>query len=378
MVIVGAVGVNRYWPAGELVDRGCGGHPPGPAALVAVDGRTGESLWSRRVGHASGISHGTGVVVVGGESGVLRGFDASSGELAWCRNLPVASGIQPKFAAAGAIVATYSADGFIVAFDPSSGKEEWRVPLPGSSGGNGSPVPTALPPAPAVDPEGPAVDPEGPLGLIGGDVLWVTNGAADPLALAVIDPGNGSLIEPSPSLPAQFQPGGTVEEMGTLLLYASGTADMGRQERDLLMIDTDANTQLWRRTVPGYLTSMATTETGATLVLVIDQTAGTGTRFGETVLSAYDADDGTPAWERPLPITAAGVYAGVPGAAVVTSGTEMLAFSVETGETLWTSDQGSPGRQRPYTVDGSYRDVVQPPESGAYIGLIVAERPYRD
>lgn len=129
LLILGVVGAIFLRPAGELVDRGCGSNPSGPAALVAVDADSGDLLWSSRAGHAFGVGGGPGVVAVGGTDGILRGFDGSAGEIVWCLERPAESESGTRFTAAGPIIATLSRHGDVVAIEPSTGRERWRGAL---------------------------------------------------------------------------------------------------------------------------------------------------------------------------------------------------------------------------------------------------------
>ena len=79
-----------------------------------------------------------------------------------------------------------------------------------------------------------------------------------------------------------------------------------------------------------------------------------------------------------MPLISSRLYPTQPGTIIVAAGTELVAISVDTGETRWTSKHDNPGRGGPYGVDGNYQDLIDSPTTGAYIGLITAQRPYRD
>ncbi len=364
-LVLAVVGFNRYWPAGELVDHGCGSDPPGPSALVAVDAQTGDLLWSRRSGHPLGIGHGDGAVVVGGVGGILRGFDGSSGAALWCNETAPAPGIQSKFAAADEIVATYSPDGEVIAIDPSTGREKWRFPI--------------SQPDSESDTPGPTVRFDAAVQLLGGDVLWVTNGAAKTSLLAAIDPTTGKILDPLPSFPTSQFPGNSVSQLDGLRLSSASAGDYNRQELQLRMTDAVHDTELWSRLVPGFLVTLTSTESGEAMVVVIDQTAGTATSLNDdTYLSAYAGSDGSLLWQQTVPRTTSGVFRGEPGTFLVSDGEQFSARSVATGKTQWVANHGNPGRQRPYTSEGWYADIVYMPDYDTYVGLVISSRPYRD
>lgn len=213
-------------------------------------------------------------------------------------------------------------------------------------------------------------------------MLWVTDGGAATSLIIGIDPTDGRMIDTPASLTSGLRSGSTIEQSSGLRLQLAHptTYEPGRQERDVAVFDAETDSEIWAARVPGFLSALVFTETGDPMVMVIDQTGGTGIWSGstDTPLSAYRPADGSLAWRRPLPRPALGAYRGKPGIVVTTSESEWLAISADDGATLWSIDHGSPGRQRPYTVGGRYRDIVYMSDLDAYVGLIVAERPYRD
>lgn len=360
-LVFGAVIFSLYWPAGELMDHGCGTEPPGPAALVAVDAQTGDLLWSRRVGHASNLVRGDGVVAVDGFEGELRGVDASNGEIVWCSDMSSGSEARSRATAAGPVLAFYSFDGNIVGVDPTSGSEQWRTAISAPSSAANSP--------------GPTVHFDSAVRLLGGDVLRITDGGAVASVLMTIDPETGLELEP---LPASLPGVDTISDHRGWRLVGSHTPDLSRHELRLEMIDADTDIQLWSRTVPGYLTSLMETGDGDPLVAVLDQSGGTTTTLGDTLVSAYSGADGTLLWQQSVERATSGVYAGRPGTVIVSSGQQMSALSTYSGEIEWTADNGNPGKQGPYTESGVYADVVYMADQDAYIGIVIATRPYRD
>ncbi len=360
-IAFGALMYNLYWPAGEPVDHGCGTDPPGPAALVAVDAESGELLWSRRVGHASVVVRGDGVVAVGGFGGALRGIDASNGEIVWCSDTGRGSEGGLRVAAAGQVLAFYSPDDHVVGLDPTTGTERWRTPINQRDS--------------AVDSPGPTVQFDSAVRLIGGDVLMITDGAADASVLMAMDPDTGRELKPSPAALPGIE---NIAVFGGWRLVASHSPDPNRHELLLELIDTETGSQLWSRAAPGYLASLALTSDGNPLVVVVDQSGGTATTLNGTLLSVYSGDNGYLVWQQSIDRGSSGVYPGKPGTVVVSSGQQLSAFSTDTSEVQWAVDSGNPGRQRPYTETGVYVDVVYMPGQDAYIGIVTATRPYRD
>lgn len=360
-IAFGVVMFNLYWPAGELVDHGCGTDPPGPAALVAVDAESGEILWSRRVGHASVLVRGDGVVAVGGFVGALRGIDASNGEIVWCSDTARGSEGGLRVVAAGPVLAFYSPDGQVVGVDPTTGTELWRTPINQRDS--------------AIDSPGPTVQFDSAVRLIGGDVLMITDGAADASVLMAIDPETGRELTPSYAALPGIE---NITDFGGWRLLASRSPDPNRHLLLLELIDTETGSQMWSRAAPGYLASLAQTGDGDPLVAVVDQSGGTATTLNGTLLSVYSGANGYLVWQQSIDRGSSGVYPGKPGTVMVSSGQQLTAFSTDTSEVQWTVDSGNPGRQRPYTETGVYTDVAYMPGQDAYIGIVIAARPYRD
>ena len=118
-------------------------------------------------------------------------------------------------------------------------------------------------------------------------------------------------------------------------------------------------------------------------IFVIDQTGGTGV-FGpsmgmkvDTRVTAYDLLSGEQQWQIALPGTPQQVFP-VSGGIVVADGVDVRLLEPATGATLWTADHGSPGRGGEFTETGSYRLFMGGTGGAPIVGLIVAEKPYRD
>lgn len=88
----------------------------------------GKKLWEKRPSKkqknlTSGVSVGEGVVVVGAQNGMIYGLDASSGALAWQRQLTGAV-LAPSLIHQGRVI-TYTNDGTVYGTDAATGDAIW-------------------------------------------------------------------------------------------------------------------------------------------------------------------------------------------------------------------------------------------------------------
>jgi hypothetical protein len=135
---------------------------------------------------------------------------------------------------------------------------------------------------------------------------------------------------------------------------------------------------LWSKGVPGMVARLVGRQ-----ILVIDQTGGTGVlgpSMGMTVdmrVTAYDLITGEQGWQIVLPGTPQQVFP-VSGGITVADGSEVRLLDPATGATQWTADHGSPGRSGGFSENCSYRAFMGETDGQPIVGLLVAEKPYRD
>lgn len=157
------------------------------------------------------------------------------------------------------------------------------------------------------------------------------------------------------------------------MLVVEGSSREGRQ-MTMVAVQRDGR-ELWRDELPGFVVRIH-----GDVVAISDQTGGTGSFLGngQTMVSAYELLTGELRWQVPLPDYPQ-MTAGVGSLIVVPVGTSLYALSAESGEIVWESDPGSPGRGGRYTVPGSFTFLESTDtEDTVLVGVIVAEEPYRD
>jgi outer membrane protein assembly factor BamB len=312
----------------------------GPGAIVGVDTETGALRWERTVGDATGVALAEGVVAGAGQSGAALGVDAAMGDLLWCEDFgrvdQQGSIVQPGFAASSGVLATAVAGGDVVGLDPRSGRELWRTTI-------------------GVV-EGLHVEPGA------GTFRVLDHNGADP-HLVDLDAMTGDEVEHG----SQAQDDG-----GYTLRVDQPDLEGLRQEVDVAV--ERGGRELWSERLPGFVVALR-----GDVVVVIDQTGGTGVFSGstDTRVSAYEASTGAVRWQVPLPGTPHLVADAGP-MFVIPTGTVLYAIDVGSGEIVWESDAGSPGRGGRYSTPGTFRFVELDDSTGTLVGLVVAEEPYRD
>lgn len=344
----------------------------GPAALVAIDGATGDVLWTQVVGDVYDIEASGDVVVTASANGTAVGVDARSGRGLWCTRL-FGEGDEILWpldiASAGGVVATFDGAGEVVGLDARTGVIRWRSPsqadasrvvsaggqfmLESAYAGAGSRIESR-----AIDPHTgdrvAAVRPVDP-SLVQGSI-----------ELRVSDRSSVGSSEPPPDIgPA---------EPSTEPPHPNGD---DRQAIEVRVVDAGA--VRWERVIPGYAAWL-----GPGVVLVSDQTGGTG-RIGhhgpptpdQFRLAAYDVGSGDRRWE----LTGAWTMTSVPTdrTVIVTNATQVAEVRAEDGEIVWLADAGSPGSSDRFSEPGGYWSVVAAGAGGdTLVGLVIAQEPYRD
>lgn len=311
-----------------------------PGAAVGIDPGSGEVVWERTIGDATGVALADGVAAGAGSSGVALGLDASSGNLIWCEDFgrvdQEGNIVMPGFASSDGVLATAVAGGDVVGIEPRSGGELWRTAV----------------------------------GVVEG--LHVTSGDD---AFVVLD------VDAADSQPVNLDAktgvasdGDTKRADDTGFVLAAERPNVeGRQIVNVTVEHDDQ--ELWSESRPGFVVALQ-----GDVVVIIDQTGGTGDfeRPVDTRVSAYEVVTGVLLWQVPLPGTPQLTFdAG--SIIVVPVGTELYAIDAKTGELAWKTDAGSPGRGGRYSEPGTFRfleldDSVRP----TLVGVIVAEEPYRD
>jgi outer membrane protein assembly factor BamB len=344
----------------------------GPAALVAIDGATGDVLWTQLVGDVYDIDASGDVVAMVSSNGTAVGLDARSGRGLWCGRLfdEGAEILWPlDMASAAGVFATFDGDGDVVGLDHRTGAIRWRTPglVDASSivsAGGRFVVESAYAGAAAHD-GSPAIDP-----YTGERVAVV--GPEDPRLV------QGS-IEVRVSSRSQI---GVVEPPLVTESATTPTAPPVPRGDDRQAIEVsvvNAGAVLWKRVVPGY-----TAWLGPGIVLVSDQNGGTG-RIGHHGppppdrfrLAAYDVGSGDRRWELE------GAWSMTPASTdrtlITTYATQVAEVSAEDGEVVWLADVGSPGVSDRFSEPGGYSSVVAAgPTGDTLVGLVIAQEPYRD
>ncbi|MEE9416831.1 MAG: PQQ-binding-like beta-propeller repeat protein, partial [Acidimicrobiales bacterium] len=280
----------------------------GPGAVVGIDIATGAVLWERTIGDATGVALADGVVVGAGSSGVAFGADASSGNLLWCEDFGrVAQDgniVMPGFAASGGVVATAVAGGDVVGLEPQSGRQLWRTSL----------------------------------GLVEGLHVGAGSGTFEVRHLEAADQ---HLFNLDAMTGTEIENDSRPETNGEHLLVVDNPYVENRQVVDVSVLRDGR--ELWSERLPGFVASLH-----RDAVVVIDQTGGTGSFDDDrgdtdTRITAYEASTGVRRWQVPLPGTPH-LTAEAGSMIVVPTGTMLRAIDSQSGEIVWSSDPGSPGR----------------------------------
>jgi outer membrane protein assembly factor BamB len=106
--------------------------------LMAFGNRL-EPLWTFKGGswESATPAAACGLVVVGDDTGIIRAFDASEGQVAWQRKVG-AAGVARRQVADDSRVYVHAGDGTVAALELASGKVDWRWRLPGTRPRKGS------------------------------------------------------------------------------------------------------------------------------------------------------------------------------------------------------------------------------------------------
>lgn len=364
LMVAGLIGITRGRSDRPRMstDQATCDSPSGPGGLVAFDPATGQSRWQRVIGDATGPAAIDGVFVAVGQDGIAVGVDVDSGDLRWCRRVDDVGGTVPVqgslVVAAAPVVAMATAQGDVVGLDPVSGEERWRdvLSLPETavlSVANGVLyVQVGI----ANSPDGNATQP----------------GPAATSVLAALAPASGAAVPDPPPPPGRSDTGAS-----TTRLTFTPTHDLGRQELVVTVNDPATGAVRWSNTLPGFTAALHDD-----LVVVIDQSGGTGTLAGEatnvdTRVTAYSASDGTRRWQLPMPGSPQMTFEAA-GLVLVADHTHVYAIDPASGAVKWDADHGSPGQDSTYAEPGSYWTFSESTTDQVLVGLIVASKPEHD
>ena len=361
VVLSGALATASCGRASEVTGADCGEGATGPGGVVGFDQSTGEQLWTMAIGSPDGAVVVGDVLVVSTTAEVVRGINIASGDIVWCTQFDSEVEDIGGVVSAGPNVATL-ADGDVVALDPATGAEQWRRHV-GTSESR----------------------------LRGGDVVWVSDGSAAGGILAALDAVTGKDVPAAsgPPLATSFMLGDPpVSADGFELTAAPGG---GSSTQAVEVTVSSQGEVVWSRTLPGFVAAIVRS-TAEPMVLVLDQTGGTGTmpdggidagpgtappaRF-ETRLTAYAASTGDQVWQIALPGTPHVIAPISDELVVVPDGTELHAVDSASGEEIWTVEMPSPGQGGVYDDPGTFWFVAGG-EGTAAIAVGFAEQPYRD
>ncbi len=312
----------------------------GPGAAVGIDAGSGEVVWERTIGDATGVGLADGVVAGAGSSGAALGIDVVSGDLLWCEDFgrvdQEGNIVQPGFAGSGDVLATAVAGGDVIGIEPRSGAELWRTGV----------------------------------GVVEG--LHVESGSGT-FVVSDFDAADSHLVDLDPKTGAASD-GETEPAADTsFVLEVEQPYVEGRQEAVVTVVRDSQ--KLWSGTLPGFVVTKH-----GDLVVIIDQTGGTGLYEGEvdTRVTAYEVQTGALRWQVPLPGTPQLTFHAA-SIIVVPVGTELYAIDALSGATVWQTDAGSPGRGGRFSTPGTLRFLdLDDSAPGTLVGVIVAEEPYRD
>ena len=361
VAVLGALATVSCGRGSEVSDAGCGKGATGPGGVVGFDRSTGEQRWTMPIGWPDGAVVVGDVLVVSTTAEVVRGIDIASGEVVWCTQFESALDKVGGVVSAGPNVATL-ANGDVVALDPATGAERWRRH-----------VGTSL------------------SQLRGGDVVWVSDGSAAGGNLTALDAVTGQDVPGAsgPPLVSSFMLGDPpiAAEGFDLAAVAGGGGSSQVIEVTVSLKGED----VWSRTLPGFVAAIVTSTAGP-MVLVLDQTGGTGTMPAagldvvsgtappapfDTRLTAYAASTGDQAWELALPGTPHLIAPISDQIVVVPVGTELHAIDAASGEEIWTVTMPSPGQGGSYHEPGTFW-FAEGGGGTTAVAVGFAEQPYRD
>lgn len=333
-------------------DGGCDGEATGPGAVAGIDLATGEQTWAATVGRPGGAMVAGGVLVVSAEASVVRGFDAGSGELRWCVDLaPSPLEIVDGFAEAGGVAVTFSG-GDVIALDPVTGDERWRHEASASA-----------------------------TSLAGGEFVRVHDGSAAGPPIEVLDPSSGDVVDDAPPAADTVTHFGIGAPPHGLDGWTITTGPSGTNGQEMVLAVAREGVEAWRADVPGFVAAIVPSTEGP-VVLVIDQTGGTGREIGpsaDTRLTAYAAHGGSRMWQISLPGTPHLVAPVDEHLTIVPVGLELHGVDPATGTTEWVATHDNPGRVGSYDLPGSFSFVADGGDAAnAAVGVMLAEQEYRD
>lgn len=154
------------------------------------------------------------------------------------------------------------------------------------------------------------------------------------------------------------------------------------QQIGVQVTHNDTAEVVWQDEIPGHK-HWVTHHIRDGVVVVSDQTGGTSVATWpvQATLTGYDIESGDQLWQVDLQYQGGTpIEVGESTVAVATQ-TRVTVFDTATGATVWNADHGSPGKQGmfgSYSVDGKYDQFWVDVEANLLVGLITAEKPYRD
>lgn len=337
-----------------------------PGALTTFEPFTGAEIWTKCIGASQILGAIDTTAVVNDDAGSFQSIDLATGALGWRGDLPhpndppiIRPSSSPSVLRAGSVLIALmnSNPNRIVGLDTVSGRQVWEVLIP----------------AEAIMPILELVDDA--LLIVRDNVVQAVPRCVEPSlnrsVLIFLAPATGELagaavVTPSTTQGNEF---GEVRVEQVIDDNAQRLVLFGRRVPGPL---------LWSKGVPGMVARLVGRQ-----ILVIDQTGGTGVlgpSMGMTVdmrVTAYDLITGEQGWQIVLPGTPQQVFP-VSGGITVADGSEVRLLDPATGATQWTADHGSPGRSGEFSENCSYRAFMGATDGQPIVGLLVAEKPYRD
>lgn len=158
--------------------------------------------------------------------------------------------------------------------------------------------------------------------------------------MTVLDPADGPVTESPPPLPSPPPNSHFLGERyrnvdGLRLAAPSGNDQQatGRQEMVISPVDATTGAALWQKVVPGIVSVLAPSSQGA-MIVVIDQTGGTGNANGEayTRVTAYRSTDGEREWQISLDRTPLPACGANPNTVTIAEGSNLFALNATTGD----------------------------------------------
>ena len=345
---------------------GCDASDGRPGALTTFEPATGAEVWMRCIGASQVVEATDTTAVLYDEAGSFQSIDLATGAPGWRVDLPhpndppiVRPSTSPSVLRARSVLIALmnSNPNRIVGLAAETGRQLWEVPTP----------------ADAIMPV---------IELVGEQLLIVRDNVVQAVPpgvepslnrpiLAYLDPATGEPAEPAVIAPPTTQG----DEFGEVRVEQVIANDA---QRLVMYGRRSPGPLLWSKEVPGMVARLVGRQ-----IFVIDQTGGTGV-FGPSVgmqvdtrVTTYDLLTGEQGWQIALPGTPQQVFP-VSGGIAVADGSEVRLLDPATGATRWIADHGSSGRGGEFSEPGSYRSFMGGTSGAPIVGLIVAEKPYRD